>query len=358
MRPSAVISEAARNLTAGTTHAAILALVAAAVLIVLVWTEISTINRITQAAEDYQRSGASVQVLYSPGGVNPEACEALNDIDGIRAAGAVRDTTTELSAAVTPQSKITVKDITQGIATLLDVEGTSTREGLLASQQVADALTLTPGDTLPTTTGDQYIQGIYQYPDDGRMPGYGYAIMNPVVAEGLFDACWADIWPENPDTTTLLWTALDSRADTKDNPPTIGQLNTSRGKSFDGATDFETRITKHNGIVAFAVLFALSFLAVRTRRLELASALHTGVNKSAQIGQLLIETATWTIAAALLTAPAMVLGIFDALPTDRSALLITSVRIVTLGVAATMLGTACATILTREKHLFRYFKER
>lgn len=358
MRSRAILSEAWRNLTSGTTRAVILALTAAAVLAALTWTEISTITRITHAATAYQNAGASVQVLYAPAGINPVACEALNDVEGIRAAGAIRDVPQKVIPAVTPQSRIDVKEATPGITRLLDLDGTSTQEGLVASRQVANALGLKPGDDLPTTSGAQRIQGIYEYPDDGRMPGYGYAMLSPALPEGRFDACWADIWPENTDTAALLWTALDSAANTTESPPTLGQLNSKHGSKFGGAMDFDTRVTKYNGLVAATGLFLLAYLAVRLRRLELAAALHTGVNKSAQASQLLIETSVWITAAAAITAPVIVLGVIEALPADRDALITTSARIVASGVIAAMIGTLTATALTKEKHLFRYFKER
>lgn len=94
-----------------------------------------------------------------------------------------------MTPATTPQSRIDVKETTPRIARILILNGSSTREGLLASRQVADALGIQPGDDLPTTSGTQHIQGIYEYPDDGRMAGYGYAMLSPALPEGRSDAC-------------------------------------------------------------------------------------------------------------------------------------------------------------------------
>lgn len=183
-------------------------------------------------------------------------------------------------------------------------------------------------------------------------------MLSPALLEGRFDACRADVWPENADTAALLWTALDSAANTTESPPTIGQLNPKHGTTFTGAAEFDSRITKYNGMVASAALFLLAYLAIRLRRLELAAALHTGVNKAAQALQLLIETGIWIILATILAAPVGVLGIIEALPADRNALVATTVRIIVAGVIAALLGTLSATALTKERHLFRYFKER
>lgn len=358
MRARSVVGEAWRNLTSGTSKVVVLSLTAAAVLAALTWTETSSITRITEDAQQYQEVAASVQVLFAPMGINPAACEALNEVDGVRAAGAVRDSTDEISAAALPQSNIGIKDITPGIANLLGVDGSSTLEGLIISRQVAEALNLQPGDELPSSTGTQRVQGIYDYPDDGRIAGYGYAIMNPALPEGRYDACWADIWPENAATTALLWIALDSDANTTDSPPSIGQLNSTHGANFTGAAEFDNRVTKYNVIVAIITLFLLSYLAIRLRRLELAAALHTGVNKSAQAAQLLLETSVWITCAIVLTTPVVTLGIIDAMPADRGAIVATTARIIAAGIAAAILGTMCGTALTKEKHLFRYFKER
>lgn len=82
------------------------------------------------------------------------------------------------------------------------------------------------------------------------------------------------------------------------------------------------------------------------------------MNKASQALQLLIEAAIWIILATILTAPVGVLGIIEELPADRNALVATTVRIIASGVIATLLGTLSATTLTKERHLFRYFKER
>lgn len=111
-------------------------------------------------------------------------------------------------------------------------------------------------------------------------------------------------------------------------------------------------------MVASAALFLLAYRAIRLRCLELAAALHTGVNKAAQALQLLIETGIWIILATILAAPAGVLGIIEALPADRNALVATTVKIIVAGVIAALFGTLSATALTKKRHPLRYFKER
>ncbi|WP_157000424.1 hypothetical protein [Leucobacter komagatae] len=358
MRPGSVLSEALRNTITGTSKALTLVIAAGAIVSALLWMELNTITRITDAAQKYQDSGAAVQVLYAPGGVNPQACEALNKVSGINAAGAIRDTDTQIRPAAAPQSVIPAKDATPGIMRILEIKGTSSREGILASRQVAEAFSVSAGGTLVTTAGSEAIQGIYDYPDDGRMPGYGYAALNPVSLEGRFDACWAEVWPENPETAALLWTALDSQANTKDTPPTIGQLNTTLGDSFAGEVEFSERNTQYNALVSACGLFVLGYMATRVRRLELSSALHTGVNKTGQIYGVLIETSVWVLVAASISIAVALVSIQAGLPQDQPALAATAARFIAVSISAAPVGAALAAVLTKEKHLFRYFKER
>lgn len=130
------------------------------------------------------------------------------------------------------------------------------------------------------------------------------------------------------------------------------------GAKFACVDGFACRITRYSGVVASAALFLLAYRAIRLRCLELAAALHTGVNKAAQALQLLIETGIWIILATILAAPAGVLGIIEALPADRNALVATTVKIIVAGVIAALFGTLSATALTKKRHLLRYFKER
>lgn len=174
-------------------------------------------------------------------------------------------------------------------------------------------------------------------------------------ATGTFDECWAQVWPADPSSEGLVHTALV--ADAQDEPVT-GRLNDSLGARYDAEARLEGRLTRHAPAAAAALGAGLGFVGVRIRRLELAAALHARVPKPQVAWQVVVETAVW-VAAGALVASAAAAWVAARAGTDPTAVLwAVGLRTVVAGATATLLGALLCAAVTREKHLFRYFKDR
>lgn len=319
--------------------------------------EILQLKRLYDSAEKYVNAGASINVLAAAGRINPQACEALNQIDGIRAAGAIKETGTSITLTTLPSAPIPEAEITPHFPQLLHAD-TSDTPGVIIADQVYEYTLSEPGQYLHTTAGKIPVNGIYSYPDDGRLSGYGYMMLSLTRDGTHYDECWADIWPESPEKTALLYTALEPDGGNERQTPMLTQLNPTLGTSFQGIVTYEQRITRFLPAIVGIVVCGIGFVMIRIRRLDYASALHARVARHDVFLIIVIGTMYWLLPTLIL------LEMFSVLMSeilvrsvDETALLLANRNIVTIPVAL-MIGIVIAWQLTREKHLFRYFKTR
>lgn len=356
MRTTAILSEAWRNLVTGTTRAALFAVLLALLSAGLAALEVTAVQQISAAAHTYVASGASVLTLRAPGRISGSACEALDAVPGVRAAGALRSTSATLVATVLPSSPLPEIEVTGGVLDVLradDRPGT----GVVLSQEAAASLSVVAGDDLSTRAGGVLVTGTYAYPSDGREPGYGYAVLAPVAANRAFDECWADVWPQSREMPVMLRTTL-LPAETGDDRPVLSQLNGSLGARFDGTARFDGRATRFAAPLALLLAGALGYVSVRRRRLELASALHAGMRRWELAAMLGIETLAWVLPAVVLTATAVAALLATGPPLDAAAAGILGARIGLSAVVGPFLGALAALARTNERRLFQYFKDR
>lgn len=203
------------------------------------------------------------------------------------------------------------------------------------------------------------MAGQYEYPEDGRLPVLAYNAVSEVPATGFFDACWIEIWPENPALDELLTFPIRSNGTiSPDETPKIQQLNASEGTAFDGSQRLE-RIPSWFFLVASVVSGALiGFALIWTRRLQLASTLHAGVHKISLSVQMTTETAIFALPAAALS---LGLGLLVAMldnPGSPWPAYFSGSGVIAAGIAAALVATAGATLSISESRLFRYFKSR
>jgi hypothetical protein len=356
MRVASVISEAWRNVATGTTRAPLFAAVLVVVVGALAVVDVRAVVGVIEGAREYRDAGASVQILEAAGQVDGARCEALAAVDGVHAAGALR-AGEPLRALNLPSSELTGFEATPGLLGALD-RGRIAGAGLWLSADLAEALGASAGDSIATNAGPARVGAVYPYPDDGRDRALGYAAVAPVPATGLFDSCWVEIWPVDPETATLLRTTLVADP-SSEAQPTQKQLNGRLGATYDASAEFSGRLTKPAPIAAVVLGLALGFAAVRLRRLELAAALHARVPRAALTWQVLLETAVWTGAAVIVTVPVLWwLAAGAGLPADQVSTWVIGMRTVLAGAGAVLVGAVVGALATREKHLFKYFKER
>lgn len=354
MRLSSVLTEALRS-TATRTSRPILALVSFVVVIgALCLYDAMTVRSIVTEFRAFHSAGATISTVASTRGISGRACERLAGVAGAGAAGAMSDGGGVVFEAL-PSTTVPSRHVTPHFVDLLPHRVDPAIAGLLLSREVAVALGSDVGQTVATTAGPVAVAGIFDYPDDGRLPGLGWSVLVVVPADGMFDACWLDVPFVQSPTASFLLTAV---APSPVEKPSVSRLNFRLGEPYDVGEAVRARpsLLAVPSAAVFGVV--LGTVLVRLRRLELASALHVGVRRSALLVQLLTENALWLAAAwAVIPAGVLVLALPES-PGDRAALLHGCLRLLVLASAATAAGCAAGTLLVREKHLFRYAAER
>ena len=355
MRLSGIVSEAWRNLVSGTARAGWLALCAALVVAGVTVVDVFFVADLQSRAARVHAAAADVRVLTVDGQqVDPKACRNLNRAPNTTA-GALRarDPITLSGVDAYP---IPAWEATPELGRILGVADPSAA-GVWLSTELAGRLGVGPGSTLATREGPMRVGGVFPSPDDGRDTRLAYALVVPITAQRGFDECWARVWPVNPEVDELLRTSTFTRPDdTK--TIVLGQLNNNFGSRFSPSTEFDARSTRWIGWCGVAAVFVLGLVAARLRRLEYASALHARQRKVDQLATAGVEALAWSVCAVLL-AKAAIVGVALAVAPSE-ALLVAGLPdpvIAAIPLAATA-GMLLGVGLVRERHLFRYFKER
>lgn len=350
----ALVREVWRDIATGTARAGVLSALFALLVCGPALVDCAQVVGIGAQAARFRASLASVRVIEAKGAIDGAACHALGRIPGVRAA-AVRAAETGVRAAALPASSIPLYEATPGIGAIVRAPGALTT-GVLASEQVAAALGLRPGSALALTGGDAEVAGVYPWDEgDGRRPGFAYAIISPVPAQGVFDECWVESWPMSTAISPLARTAVipDGEPEVKE-----GAFNASLGASFDGDALLRGRLTRWAPLVS-AVLGALVGAGgVWARRLEIASALHAGLSRADAFLIQTCEALAWTASGTVMALPTAAIVIAGAQsPGAPGVWAIVSLE-AGAGLLAALLGAVAATCLVREKRLFAYFKHR
>lgn len=353
MRPASVVSEAWRDLLTGTTRAATLALVLTLGVGALAVLDARAMVDVLRTAEEFRAAGAATWVLEDQDNVDGTRCDALDGVGGMRA-GALRQGP-PLRALAMPSSQLTTWEVSPGLLGAALGRDVAPDPGVWVSEDLATTLGLTAGSTLATTEGGTPVAGVYTWPDDGRARTLGYALVVPVAATGTFSQCWAATWPPDEDTAGLLYSATGSKVGAQ---ATLGQLNSRLGAALDAPALLEARLTRWAPAAAAALGLAVGWVGVRMRRLQVAAALHARVPRAHLTWQLVLEAAAWVLVAVLVCAAVTGWAARVGNPDPSSAVWLTSLRTVGAGGAAVLLGTLVGVVGTRERHLFRYFKDR
>ncbi len=364
MRASSVCSEAWRDVVTGTGRPGLLAVLFLLVVGGVAAADVRAVVGVLDSAEQFRRSGAAVQVLEAGadggGAVDGAACDALAGTDGVQAAGALR-LAEPTRVATLPAQDLTTYEVTPGLLEVVREAGGRTAAdagatgGLWLSADLAEVLGTRPGDEVLTRSGPATVAGVYRWPEDGRARSLGFAVLAPVAAGGAFTQCWAQTWPVDEDVTGLLYTGARAGR-TAD--ATVAQLNPALGAAHPTPDLLAARATALAPVAAAVAGLALGFGSTRVRRLEIASALHARVPRSHLTWQHLLETVAWLAAASLVAAAALVWVAGVGNPGPAWPTWVAGSRTLGAGAAAVVLGTLAGVAATRERHLFRYFKER
>lgn len=370
MKAASFWREVGRNLATGTTRAVTFGICLALIVGALCIADLGTVRDILHSEREYRASGADVTILTANGRIDGNACDRLVTVPGILAAGAIRDTQTRLSPTVLPDAPIPISEISPGFRHLVDAPS---RTGIGLGPEAQHALDARPGSQLATTTGPVTVAGSFSYPEDGRRGGLRYAALAPSVSRTPFDECWVRQWPQTDDVNSLLLLSMipqvqqqdgssariSSAGDSDDTqPPSFSQLNSTLGARFAGLASFESRVTKWSPAAAAIAALGLASLSIRMRRLQFASALHARVARSDQVLMALVETGAWLLGGLAIAFPAAALSAAVTTGQDGEAVLALGGAILAAASVGGISGALVAAVSTREKHLFRYSKDR
>lgn len=355
--------EAWRNVSTGATRA----LLGIGVFVVAIgaigWFQASSVAGVAREAESFREAGATVQVVALAGRIDGAQCDALSSYPGIAASGAVRSSD-EVRLAASPSTSLPTFKVTPGMAGVLRVKPVGDQDasgGVWLAGDVADVLAVNGSrKAVPLSNGSSMTaSGVFAYPTDGRLPTLAYTLVSPVPAHGVFDACWVEVWPEAVSTFDLLSLPVLPPAPGEDaSQPQAQQLNSTLGTQFDA----QGRLSKVPAwpMTGAAVLLAagLGVVLIRLRRLELASALHAGLASTVLVLQVAFETLVWVSVAVAVLLPAEWWIAAHGNPDPALAAFYPAARATVLAAAAILLAAVLQAALTREKHLFRHFKNR
>jgi hypothetical protein len=354
VRITTFVREISRNLASGTSRLGLLAAVATVVLSVIILAEILTIAGLVRQGIEYRAGGAAVMTLALPGRIDGEACEALGSAADVTAAGALRERPS-VSLTALPSSPLKQYVVTPHFPRVLGASESG--EGAYFSDEVAEAVG--QGDVSVDGRAVR-TRGIYPYPADGRRAGFGWAMLLPTfAADGAFDECWMQVWPERRDSRQLLLSTLTppSESASKDEP-LISQLNTRFGVTFTGVQSYLDRPTRFASHAALAAGLFLALAAVWMRRVEIAANAHAGATRSVMTLQQVIEAAAWSIPAAACSWSLGCAVAARGAPVELASLDARAACIALAFVAGATAGAIIGTLAVREKQLWSYVKGR
>lgn len=354
MKVRSIVSEAFQNTVAGTARAALLALLIALTVGVAAGADVATVHGLQNQARAFIDGGGATRVLVAEGSVDRARCDALDRYGSVQAAAALRQAP-DLPLDALAGAGFPVYEVTAGFAGLLGMRPAA--EGVWVAEPLAESIGVVEGSTLLTGGREVKIAGVFAYPDDGRDARLGYAIVMPTESGGVFDECWMRSWPQGPDDEGVLRQALTYDAGTG-TEVSLTQLNRSKGSSFAGTTMFAERLTRWAPALAAGAGLFIGFAAVRSRRLEYASALHAGQSRGAMTATALLEAAVWSVFGAAIAGAAIYLSAGALAPDDITWVPAVIAPSLVIAVAGALAGVLLGTVTVRESDLFRLFKER
>lgn len=354
MRARVIFHEAWLNVESGAAKAGWLVIALILAITLASCAEVWTVASLDKRARDYHAAGASIRVLKTESTVDPRRCDALSKTRGIESAGAMK-AASPIGISSLPGITTPAFETTPGFQTVLGLES-ALNQGVLISEPLAKRWKIQAGDTLETDQGPINVAAIFLYPEsDGRDSRLANAVLIPSLGEGLFDECWADVWPSTAAFDSLL---RASQGTVGEAAATVSTLNPTLGLVFKGADEYQNRLTRYAPATAAALGLTLGLLGGARRRLEYASSLHAGVSRRDLTLITLVEAGIWSSAGGLAASAGVLLAACFSAPMIATALY---GQILTIGLAGTLgaiTGSLLAATLSRESRLFKYFKER
>ncbi|MFJ6678617.1 hypothetical protein ACIQLK_05735 [Microbacterium sp. NPDC091382] len=357
MRTSQLLGESFRNVRSGTTRALLGVVALFSILLGTVASDGLAASDIFSSQRAVRASGASVVTVSALGGIDGERCASLARVHGVVGAFALREAPARLTLDAMPDTSFALYETTGDPVAVLG--GRSTSDGLLMSSQISTLLAAADRPLLSVANEVEPVRvdGVFNYPDDGRNSQLAAAFLASTAASGAFDSCWFSLWPPSEELAGLASLVVMPGVDASS--VSIGQLNQTFGRATTTDELMQTRTTRYLPPAGALLAFVLTFLMIRSRRVELSVARHLGQSARGQVGQLLIETATWALVTTL-AAFAVMTPFATASLTAREVEWV--LEVLTLNVAVvflfSLIGATAATLTISSRRMQSWSKDR
>ena len=272
-----LLREGLGNLGSNAFRSLALSAIAAAALGGLAFMELRQAGELTQFARDYQSGGAYVAIASVPGGgLSGARCQALNGVDGVRAAGAMRGTGT-VTFVSAPGVLFQSADVTPGLLGVWapGVPGPS-GAGILAGSALATELGIRAGLVARVdANGPTHFSAVYDF--SRRNPQAARWALSPVPAAGAFDECWVEFSPGSYQGGKEMLAArfAEGSAD-----PVVRPYRRSDEFTRNPAAEWASRPQQRGWIAVPIVLFGLGLVSAWFRRSESALYLAMGTRRA------------------------------------------------------------------------------
>ena len=342
MRLGSVLSEAMRNIAAGTSRAFLLFLVVLLAGGLLGGYEAMTVMALEQEAAARIHADADVKSVVG-GQVDGATCDRLTEVDGGPSASGAMRIGPQIVPKSTPGRDIASYEVTSGMLALViagedDPALAADANGVWVSNVVADDFGLTVGSRFETDHGATTVAGVFDWPNDGRDTRFAYAVLE---TDGL-----------------LYSTVIVTERGAQSTSVGVTQVNKGFDSRYDATSGYLTRMTRWMPLIALAVGLLLGVMSVRRRRLEYAGALHSGQSKGAQLFGIAVETTVWAGLATAASCSLLAAACVRLAASDPLTVLGAAIRTPLALLAGTVCAALASGLLIRESQLFRYFKNR
>ena len=355
MRIKSILSEATRNFFTGSNHSLIWFTLFTVLVVLLIGIDQRAVVNQLKEVDNYLNQSGNVHFIASQGNISQQNCVALQKIPGIETAVALRQND-DLELPALPRSKLKSYETTGEFANLFQTNQSIVKPSIFLSADAAGVFKTNPGDKLNVGSEEIVVEAVFANPSDGRGRLFDFSLVtvtNQTTAG--FDSCWIKIWPDNRKLIDYL-----NFAYLGDNTqrPQSQQFNPKFGQKVDVLEAYENRASKKISQFALIAAMVVGVASVLTRRLELASTMHAGVRKNALRLQILFEQLYWLLASAVICA--VLLWALSAFGNPQSpwGAYKNGLFVLVSSMIFASLGAQIALSFIKEKHLFRYFKQR
>ncbi|MBI5949279.1 MAG: hypothetical protein HY875_14170 [Chloroflexi bacterium] len=338
-RTAALLREAALNLWANGARSAVILLIAAAAVGGLGFLELQQADGLREFQDDYAAAGGYVAIVTRPNEpLDTGRCEALQERDGVVAAGSIRGTGT-VSFASAPGVLFQSAAVTAGALQVwqpgIHVPPAPEGGSIVAGGAMASELGLATG-SYTARAGEEPVLVAAVLRAERRNPQVQRWALDVSPAAGEAAECWVefdrDAYRAGVDTLAA-WFATGTQE------PVVRPYFRRDEFTRDPGREFAQRPERFGWLAAGGLIAAVSVLSAWFRRAELGLYLALGTARSQLIGLLAIESALvlgLAAAGGLLWAFALQAAMHHPLPADHAWLAFRS------AISGTLLGLVLA----------------